>query len=350
MEKYLIYTDVNWSTYSSIIRRRGKKYSTRLHNLINSMNWVESLAVELGCTGEICCGDFFDRSDLNAEELTALRDVNWNTLPKRFIVGNHESGVTNLEYSSTKALENMNVHIISSPETISVNDYVEFTFIPYFTPDNIKPIDNYLSKSNKKKVVFAHADLSGLQYGKFQSQSGFSIQEILDSCSIFINGHLHNEQVIDNKIILVGNLTGANFNENAFIHEHLVYCLTVEDDGRLILESYENPYAFNFYKIRIEHDYDLDQLDNLKSNAIVSVVCSDRLVEEINTKLKTNANIVESRLLLTHTDSDSVDLDSFAFKSSDHIKQFIDFVQRTLEPSPALSDELARLGGMHIEN
>ena len=40
------------------------------------MNWVESLAVELGCNGEICCGDFFDRSDLNAEELTALRDVN----------------------------------------------------------------------------------------------------------------------------------------------------------------------------------------------------------------------------------------------------------------------------------
>ena len=271
-------------------------------------------------------------------------------MPKRFIVGNHESGVTNLEYSSTKALENMNVHIISSPETISVNDYVEFTFIPYFTPDNIKPIGTYLSKSNKNKVVFAHADLSGLQYGKFQSQSGFSIQEILDSCSIFINGHLHNEQIIDNKIILVGNLTGANFNENAFIHEHLVYCLTVEDDGRLILESYENPYAFNFYKIRIEHDYDLDQLDNLKSNAIVSVVCSDRLVEEINTKLKANTNIVESRLLLTHTDSDSVDLDSFAFKSSDHIKQFIDFVQRTLEPSPALSDELARLGGMHIEN
>ena len=244
----------------------------------------------------------------------------------------------------------MKVDIISSPETISVNNYVEFTFIPYFTPDNIKPIDNYLSKSNKKKVVFAHADLSGLQYGKFQSQSGFSIQEILDSCSIFINGHLHNEQVIDNKIILVGNLTGANFNENAFIHEHLVYCLTVEDDGRLILESYENPYAFNFYKIRIEHDYDLDQLDNLKSNAIVSVVCSDKLVEEINTRLKTNINIVESRLLLTHTESDSVDLDSFAFKSSDHIKQFIDFVQRTLEPSPALSDELARLGGMHIEN
>ena len=63
-----------------------------------------------------------------------------------------------------------------------------------------------------------------------------------------------------------------------------------------------------------------------------------------------NTNIVESRLLLTHTESDIVDLDSFAFKSSDHIKQFIDFVQRTLEPSSALSDELARLGGMHIEN
>ena len=350
MEKYLIYTDVHWSTYSSIVRRRGKKYSTRLHNLINSMNWVESLAVELGCTGEICCGDFFDRSDLNAEELTALQDVKWNSLPKKFIVGNHESGVNNLVYSSTKALENMNVQIISTPQTISINDYVECTFIPYFTPDNIKPISTYLSNSSKKKVVFAHADLAGLQYGRFQSQSGFNIQEIVDTCSLFINGHLHNEQVIDNKIVLVGNLTGANFNEDAFTYEHLAYCLTIEDDGRLILESYVNPYAFNFYKIRIEHDYDLKQLDNLKSNAVVSIVCADTLCDLVNNEIKSIENIIESRLLLTHAESNAVDLDSFNFKSNDHIKQFIDFVQRTLEPSAALSDELARLGGMKIEN
>lgn len=350
MKKFLIYTDVHWCTYSSILRKRGKKYSVRLHNLINSMNWVESLAVELGCTGEICCGDFFDRADLNAEEVTALKEIKWNQLPKKFIVGNHESGVNNLSYSSTKALENYNTSIINDPVTVSINDKVEFVFIPYFTPDNIEPLKNYLTDNDKKKVVFAHADLAGLQYGKFQSQSGFDIQDILDNCSLFINGHLHNEQILHNKIVLVGNLTGANFNEDAFTYEHLAYCLTVEDDGRLILESYVNPYAFNFYKIKIDNEYELELLKNLKQNAVVSIVCNDKFGKQVEDIIEHNQNIIESRLLLTHNEPDNQSLDSLEFGTGDHIKQFIDFVQRTLEPSAALSDELAKLGGMRIEN
>lgn len=38
MKKFLIASDLHWSQYSSIVRKRGKKYSVRLHNLINSMN------------------------------------------------------------------------------------------------------------------------------------------------------------------------------------------------------------------------------------------------------------------------------------------------------------------------
>ena len=56
------------------------------------MNWVESLAVELGCTGEICCGDFFDRPDLNAEEVeakvvTALNLKQLSAYSKKLIEG-----------------------------------------------------------------------------------------------------------------------------------------------------------------------------------------------------------------------------------------------------------------------
>ena len=42
--KYLIFSDCHWSTYTSILRSRGKKYSTRLEYLIESLNWVNKVA------------------------------------------------------------------------------------------------------------------------------------------------------------------------------------------------------------------------------------------------------------------------------------------------------------------
>ena len=86
--KYLVCGDVHWCQYSSILRTRGNKYSTRLENLIASVNWVEDLAKKQECEGIIYLGDFFDRPDLGAEELTALQEVKWANLKHIFIPGN----------------------------------------------------------------------------------------------------------------------------------------------------------------------------------------------------------------------------------------------------------------------
>ena len=75
--KLLVYGDPHWCQYSSIVRKQGEKYSVRLENLIKSINWVESTATEQGCECIINLGDFFDKSELNAEEITALNDVKW---------------------------------------------------------------------------------------------------------------------------------------------------------------------------------------------------------------------------------------------------------------------------------
>ena len=56
----LLYSDVHWSTYSSIIRKRNDKYSVRLDNLIKSMNWIRELSSSYNCKYDICLGDFFD--------------------------------------------------------------------------------------------------------------------------------------------------------------------------------------------------------------------------------------------------------------------------------------------------
>ena len=75
--KVLIIGDIHFSQYSSIIRKRGEFYSERLENLLWSINWVEKQAEENKVDKIIYLGDFFDRSDLNAEELTAFRDIRW---------------------------------------------------------------------------------------------------------------------------------------------------------------------------------------------------------------------------------------------------------------------------------
>lgn len=73
--KILLYTDVHVSEFSSIIRSMGEKYSTRLENLIASINWAEKIATENNCDEIICLGDFFDKPELNSSELTAMKEI-----------------------------------------------------------------------------------------------------------------------------------------------------------------------------------------------------------------------------------------------------------------------------------
>ena len=95
--RVLIYGDVHWSQYSSILRSRDKYYSTRLDNLIRSVNWAEEQAAYQDCEAIIILGDFFDSSHLNAEEISALKEVRWAPCSHVIITGNHETNVSNLD-------------------------------------------------------------------------------------------------------------------------------------------------------------------------------------------------------------------------------------------------------------
>ena len=343
MYKVAICGDVHWSTYSSIVRRRGKKYSQRLEKLIKSMNWFEKLSKDHGCTQEIFLGDTFDRSDLSAEELTALQDIKWNKIPKHFIVGNHESNINTLEYSSTKFFSALNANIVNKPQKIKVLDDLDFYLIPYITTDKVIDIYKYIDKDTNRKVLFAHQEIAGLNYGKFISKTGFSIDDIMRECEYFFDGHLHNEQIINDKLILVGILSGQNFNEDADKFEHRVYILTIDDDGKLSIESFINPEAINFYKLRIDTEDDLEKFDHLKNNSVLSILCEEHLIKEVNKLIKSHKNIIESRLTTLYnynyesSDSDNILVDDF-------VNQFILLAKEKLAPSDILNTELALLG------
>ena len=347
MIKIGISTDQHWSQNSSILRKQGEKYSVRLENLIKSVNWFEQLTEIEHCDMSFYLGDFFDRPDLNSQEITALSEIKWYDNKKYFLVGNHESNVLDLNFSSTKVFEKLNSKIISEPYYMPANDLVDLYFLPYMSSDSKKvlKLSDYLHNDDKKKIVLSHNDIAGLQYGKFISQAGFDINDILKNCDAFINGHLHNSQVIENKIVLVGNLTGQNFNEDSTKFEHYACIMEIADDGTVSLQFYINPYAFNFYKIYINSLNDLKKLTNLKTNAVVSLVCNANFTQRAEDLVNSNKNVVAYRTTLTYRRENSEwspESEEF-IKTEDHITQFINYVQTKIGPSKILSEELSKL-------
>lgn len=257
MSKICIWGDNHWSQYSSILRKRGDKYSVRLENSIASLDWVENLATSQGCSFVVCTGDFFDAAVLKAEELTALEDIKWNNLPHMFLVGNHEMGRSDLRYSSAHVFRNIhNASVIDKPCLIQLPE-LDIVLLPYILESDRKPFQEYIKSLNclnNKRIVISHNDIKGIQMGKFESVEGFKIDEIEENCDFFFNGHLHNGSQVTKKIINVGNLTGQNFSEDAFKYDHVAI---IFDTLTMQCDVYENPYAFNFYKISYPFDFNV---------------------------------------------------------------------------------------------
>jgi fumarylacetoacetate (FAA) hydrolase family protein len=171
------------------------------------------------------------------------------------------------------------------------------------------------------------------------SKTGFSIEEIEANCDLFINGHLHNGQAITPKVINLGNTTGKDFGENAFMHSHYIAIL---DTSTMSLEYIENPYAYNFYKVDINTEADLACLKSLKANAVVSVKCAQSLVEKVRQVIEETANIIYSRVILIRQyeeTAESTELDL----SVDHLARFIECCKATIENSTILEEELSEI-------
>jgi hypothetical protein len=169
------------------------------------------------------------------------------------------------------------------------------------------------------------------------SKTGFTVEEIEANCDLFINGHLHNGQFISSKIVNLGNLTGKDFGEDAFKHSHNVAIL---DTKTLELTFIENPHAFNFYKVQIENINDLNVLDTLKNNAVVSIKCDAALLDATKSKISANTNIIDSRLIITKAFEDVSESHSAVELSVDHMARFIECCRANIEDTALLNEEI----------
>lgn len=341
--KILCFTDNHFCERSSILTKYGTKYSLRLENQLASINWVEQLAKTEKCDMVVCLGDFFDKPQLTDQEITALQDINWaEDIPHYFLVGNHESEENDLQYSSTKVLEGDNRYIIDKPSLYQILD-IELAFLPYIIESNKQPLESYFPQNELKlpRILFSHNDILGLQMGPAVSKIGFSIEEIEANCVCCLNGHLHNGQAISSKVLNLGNLTGKDFGEDALRYSHKVM---IFDTDTFSFQSFENPHAFNFYKIQIECESDIWCLDKLKNNAVVSIKCVDKYVEATRERIAANPNIVDTRIILIKTfEEDPNQPVSISELAVDQCVKFAQCCREKLDNTPILEAELAEI-------
>lgn len=330
--KICIFGDVHWSQYSSIVRQRGEQFSIRLENLIQSMNWVEDMTRKYSCGMCISLGDFFDNSTIDAESITALREINWNKIQHIVVAGNHEMARADNHYSSANMLSLFPfVDVVTVPEQIRLCENTNLMFLPYVLEPDKCNIRELFTK-NSINYMFSHNDLKDVNYGSFISKTGFSVDDISAVCDRCFNGHIHNEGICGDNIINVGNLTGQNFSEDATKYRHKIIILDTETDEIVILE---NPYAMNFYKV--------DNLSDVrKDNAVVTLKTSDMSQKE---NLKNMKNVIAYKVIadVKKTSKKAESVSGKDVINIDHLKMFSDYVHNNMGDTEIINQELSEV-------
>ena len=338
--KILCVGDVHWSQNSSILRSRGEYYSTRLQNLIASVNWAEQTAWDNGCTTIIYLGDFFDSTQLNSEEISALSCIKWAPIPRIFITGNHETNVSSLDYSTCDVFSLCpSATVINKPVWYDVEDEpdLEFAFLPYILERDRKPLSEYFPKASRKRIIFSHNDLKDVQYGAFLSTEGFTLSEIHENCDLFVNGHIHNCAYVTEKIINSGNLTGQNFTEDATKYGHFVELI---DTKTLEVKFIPNPYALNFAKIDATGDRFVGALPVKFNNAVLTIkVDSPETARAARESCDFNSNVIAYRLIVESKLTATVE-DTPSLEAVDHLKQFEQYVLSYIGDTNVIREEL----------
>jgi DNA repair exonuclease SbcCD nuclease subunit len=314
------------------------------------MNWIELEAQKQNCGGIVCLGDFFDKSELNSEEISALQEIKWSNIRHYMIVGNHEMGRSNLELSSAHLFALIpQCGVIDFPYVINETNNTSLMFLPYVLEKDRKPLKEYFEDIElcENKIIFSHNDIAGIQIGQFVSTTGFSIEEIEENCNLFLNGHLHNDTEIGKKIINVGNITGQNFSEDAFAHTHKALILDTDEKS---LVPVVNPHAMNFYKLDLTNlrpiidDVKIqDTLSSLKYPAVATIKINPDINFIVRDLLSTCENIIECRLI-TDGVKGAEPIESISNEINlDHIQKFQMYVMENIGKDELTLNELERV-------
>lgn len=335
--KVLIYSDVHWSEYSSILRSNHYPYTNRLCNLIKSVNWAEEQARNNKVDYVVNLGDFFDKPALSPLEITALQEIKWYGECEHYVlVGNHEMWTQDLKISSAHLFElfpKLNWTVVDELSIYQLPDDTFVGFLPYTLEQGREEVEEKLStlKTDPENLtLFSHNDLKGIQMGNIISKQGFSIETLESSCRVCFNGHLHNGMKVSNKIINVGNLTGQNFSEDATRYTHGVYLYDTKTGEYQFIE---NPYAYNFYKV------EYPDMPIFKKQAVVSYKCPAKKEPEIRTLFEGDGRIDTFKIILAR-ETVTLDEEVLPDLSVDHLEEFKNYILSTVGNDEVVQQEL----------
>lgn len=289
----------------------------RLSYCVDSLNWVESKADELSVDKIIYVGDFFDRADINSDEITALNKVKWTKCEHIVIVGNHE---LSKETNSVTLLKFLGFKVVDKVEEID-----NILYIPYLYDTD----DFDYSILKDKELVISHNDIAGIQVGKFKTVKGFDLEK-LTSAKLFINGHIHNGSWLKENVLNIGNFVGLNFSEDAFKYQHNV---ALVENGKV--ELIENPYTLNFY-----HLTKLSELSKIKDNAVVSFRCNRDDVDTVTKKLDSNKKVKYFKVLLFSEQKATKEVEEEKLNKVNHIELFQSFMLEKLGTDKMIKEEV----------
>lgn len=355
MTKILLYSDNHFCSYSSIVRGRGTKYSVRLENQLQTMKWLLKTAYDNDCVGAFCLGDFFDRADLNAEEVKALSEIDFGTMPHYFIVGNHEISRADCAYSTAHAfLQNSHCTVYDKPGIIGFGETLVY-ILPYMLDkkDNVNDYFPDLPElKNKKKILLMHNDIKGIQMGQFVSKEGLDLDTLSKSFSLVVNGHLHNSSWVADNVFNIGNITGQNFSEDGFTYEHHAMIIDLDTFEYSIIR---NPWAFNFYKIDWAHGTDIDIINSTSQkmfNYVATIKVSPEDAEYIRYRfdpalpehqyIPRHSNGVACKVIVEYPIEkiQKQDVSSLHF---DHIQEFQKFITAAMPNNDLVVSELQKV-------
>ena len=305
------------------------------------MQWVEDLAEYVKADAVVCLGDFFDKDTLTGEELTALNEVRWASMPHNFVVGNHEISAADLSISSQHVLalgERFVVH--DHPLSVQVGSK-QLCFLPYQAEENIKSLAEYFPEP-LPRIVFSHNNIKGVQMGHFLSDVGLDLTDVTNNSWLFFNGHIHNAGCLASHVWNVGNLTGQNFSEDAERYEHVVVVIDTETGA---VTPYRNPHALNFYKIDCSNEPNIPiRLAQItQPNAVVSVRVREADRQQVQELLKVHINVLEYRVTVVPEVAAVADTRREEFSKVDYLAEFQSFIQETLGATEDVVAELKEI-------
>ncbi len=308
-----LYADPHFSQSSSIIVGRKNDFAGRLDNLIQSFDWMNSLFKSKKVDKIVCLGDLTNKPILTAEEITAMSKC---SIEEHYLIeGNHCRSDKDGKINSLAIYPN----VIDEPQWLT-NDV-------FCLPYNSSVFD-LTTLERKPKIILSHNDIIGYDFGAGHiSTVGYDIQDILDNCELYINGHLHTGGwVVKNRIINLGMLSGMNFSS---CNGQWNPSVAILDTDTLDIEIIENPYA---YKFRKESFNTLPKvkgyLDNLVGdNFVLQIKVPDTIADAARKLLDKNKKVTVSRLLVTHNKSKKSKKEQITFTENqsiyDKLKGFI---------------------------